>query len=123
MSTPDHLGPSGAAFYSRVSSEYDLSLPEQAALQQIAETMDIIAELESTIRQRGRVDPATGRPSPAVLEVRQHRAILVRLLGLLDLPLDESDGAAPTSTLARSRAAQRAARARWDRQRRGHGAA
>lgn len=119
MNAPGHLGEAGAAFYARVAEEYDLSLPEQAALLQVAETLDTIAELEAAIRKHGRVDPISGKPTPAVQEVRQQRAILVRLLGLLDLPLDESDGAASSSVLARSRAAQKAARARWDRNRKG----
>jgi hypothetical protein len=108
---PAHLGDAGREFYSRVATEYDLTLPEEAALLQVAETIDALTAIESAIRETGAV--VAGRPSPLLVEARQQRAILVRLLGLLDLPLDADP--APRSGMASSRAASRAARARWDR--------
>ncbi|WP_345153360.1 hypothetical protein [Arthrobacter ginkgonis] len=110
--TPAHLGEAGAALFRSAVDEYELSIPERAALAQACETVDTLAELEGAIREHGRI-LASGRPSPLLAEARQQRAILVRLLGLLDLRLDDGEDAAT----ATSRAARKASRARWDKQR------
>ncbi|ADL48485.1 hypothetical protein [Micromonospora aurantiaca (nom. illeg.)] len=111
VAPPAHLGDAGREFFVRVAADYDLTLPEEAALLQVAETIDALAAIEAAIRETGPV--VNGRPSPLLVEARQQRAILVRLLGLLDLPIDEAP--APRSGMAGSRAASKAARARWDR--------
>ncbi len=108
---PGHLGAAGSAFYASATADFDLSIPEAAALQQAAETLDVLSALEEEIRSTGVV--VKGRPSPLLVEARQQRAILVRLLGLLDLRLDEDDD--PTTSA--SRAARAAARSRWNKQR------
>lgn len=113
--TPTHLGDAGAALYSSTVEQYDLSIPESAALLHAAETIDTLRVIEDSIRQTGPVLP-TGKPSPLLAEARQQRAILVRLLGLLDLRLEEPEtpgenGVRPSV----SRAARKAARARWSR--------
>ncbi|WP_164198903.1 terminase [[Micrococcus luteus] ATCC 49442] len=112
---PAHLGPAGRALYEAAVDEFELSLPELAALLQSAETLDTLRIIEDEIRKTGPVLP-TGRPSPLLAEARQQRAILVRLLGLLDLRLDDEEtpgenGVRPSV----SRAARKAARARWSR--------
>jgi hypothetical protein len=111
---PAHLGDSGAALYRSAVEEYDLSIPEAAALLQAAETIDTLRTIEDSIRETGPV--VGGRPSPLLAEARQQRAILVRLLGLLDLRLEEPEtpgenGVRPSV----SRAARKAARSRWSR--------
>ncbi len=113
---PEHLDEAGAALYRDTVNAYYLTLAESAALLQAAETVDTLTELEAELRTRGRVTPA-GKPSPLLVELRQQRAILVRLLGLLDLRDDEDDdGASATAT---SRAARKAARTRWDKMTKG----
>lgn len=112
---PAHLGTAGRALYGAAVTEYDLSLSELAALLQAAETIDTLRVIEDEIRKTGPI-LTTGRPSPLLGEARQQRAILVRLLGLLDLRLDEEEvpgenGVRPSV----SRAARKAARARWSR--------
>jgi hypothetical protein len=112
---PPHLGEAGAALFRSAVEEYDLSIPEGAALLQAAETIDTLRIIEDSIRQTGPV-LATGKPSPLLAEARQQRAILVRLLGLLDLRLEEPEtpgenGVRPSI----SRAARKAARSRWSR--------
>lgn len=112
---PDHLGDSGAALYRSAVEQYDLSIPELAALLQGAEVVDTLRTLEDSIRQNGPIT-ATGRPNPLLSEARQQRAILVRLLGLLDLRLEDPE--APGDSGVRpsvSRAARKAARTRWSR--------
>src|SRR4051794_38165180 len=106
---PSHLGAFGAAFYAEVATGFALSLPEEAALLQVAETLDVLAAVDAGIRETG--PTVNGRPSPLIIEARPQRAILVRLLGLLDLPRD--DATSLPSGLSPFRAASRAAAARW----------
>src|SRR4051812_44964181 len=73
---PRHLGPSDASFYAEVASGFDLSLPEEAALLQVAETLVVLTALDAEIRE---TDPiVNGRPSPLIIEARQQRAILTQ---------------------------------------------
>lgn len=111
---PAHLGDAGRELYSAAVEGFDLTIPETSALLQAAETLDTLRELEDALREHGRITP-TGRPSPLLVELRQQRAILVRLLGLLDLREDEEED----RQTATSRAARAAARKRWDRVRKG----
>lgn len=110
--TPAHLNASGAALFAAAVDSYELSLPELAALLQAAETIDTLRVLEDAIRVTGPV--VNNRPSPLLAEARQQRATLVRLLGVLDLRLDE-DETPDAVRLSTSRAARKAARVRWDR--------
>jgi hypothetical protein len=107
---PAHLGDAGAELYSAAVEGFDLTIPESTALLQAAETLDVLNALENAIRETGPVLP-TGKPSPLLVEARQQRAILVRLLGLLDLRDDDEEDRAT----ATSRAARAAARKRWSR--------
>ncbi|MET4620644.1 hypothetical protein ABIE18_002093 [Arthrobacter sp. 2762] len=109
---PAHLGDAGRSLYVAALEDFELTLPELAALLQAAETIDTLRIIEDEIRSTGPV--VGGRPSPLLAEARQQRAILVRLLGLLDLRLEDSEtpgenGVRPSV----SRAARKAARARW----------
>lgn len=112
---PAHLGAAGRSLYEAAVEEFELSLPELAALLQAAETLDTLRIIEDSIRENGPITEA-GRPNPLLAEARQQRAILVRLLGLLDLRIDDEE--APGENGVRpsvSRAARKAARARWSR--------
>jgi len=104
---PEHLDEAGAAFYAAALEGFELSIPEGAALLQAAETLDVLADLRAALAETGRI--VNGRPSPLLVELRQQRAILVRLLGLLDLSIDETT----VPALSASRAASKAASARW----------
>lgn len=110
---PAHLGEAGRSLYVAAVEEFELSLPEFAALLQAAETIDTLRIVEDSIRENGPIT-STGRPNPLLSEARQQRATLVKLLGLLDLRLDNAE--APGENGVRpsvSRAARKAARARW----------
>lgn len=114
IEVPAHLGTAGRGLYEAAVTEFELSLPELAALLQAAETIDTLRIIEDAIRETGPV--VGGKPSPLLAEARQQRAILVRLLGLLDLRIDDEE--APGENGVRpsvSRAARKAARARWKR--------
>jgi hypothetical protein len=115
LNTPAHLGVSGAALYAAAVEDYDLSIPEAAALLQAAETIDTLRIIEDVIRTTGPVLP-TGRPSPLLAEARQQRAILVRLLGVLDLRLEDDEAPGESGVKpSTSRQARKAARTRWSR--------
>lgn len=111
MATPAHLGAAGAEFHAAVTDDFELSISERAALLQAAETVDVLAALEASIRETGAV--VDGKANPLLVEARQQRNILVRLLGLLDLRDDEEED----SKASTSRSARAAARARWSKQR------
>jgi hypothetical protein len=114
VDVPDHLGAAGAALYRSAAEEYELTIPEHAALLQAAETVDTLRVIEDAIRETGPV--VDGKPSPLLAEARQQRAILVRLLGLLDLRLDEDESPGENGVRPSvSRQARKAARARWSR--------
>jgi hypothetical protein len=115
LEVPAHLGVSGAAFYASAVDDFELSIPELAALLQAAEVLDTLRTLEDEIRTTGPVLPS-GRPSPLLPEARQQRAILVRLLGVLDLRLEDDETPAESGVRPSvSRAARKAARQRWAR--------
>lgn len=107
---PDHLSDAGAGFYGAVLEDHGdrLTLAQQAALLQAAETLDLIAALEAGLREHGPVLP-DGKVSPLAQEIRQQRAILVRLVGLLDLREEGASG----GLMGTSRAASKAASTRW----------
>lgn len=115
LDVPSHLGDSGAAFYASAVDDFELSIPELAALLQAAETVDTLRVLEDSIRQNGPVTPS-GRPNPLLAEARQQRSSLVRLLGVLDLRLEDDEAPGESGVKPSvSRAARKAARKRWAR--------
>lgn len=115
ITVPSHLGVSGAAFYASAVDDFELSIPELAALLQAAEVLDTLRVLEDSIRENGPITPS-GRPNPLLAETRQQRATLVRLLGVLDLRLEDDESPAENGVRpSASRAARKAARSRWAR--------
>lgn len=106
---PEHLNDAGRELYAAAVEGFDLTIPEQTALLQAAETVDVLRALEDTLRETGPILP-TGKPSPLLVEARQQRGVLIKLLGLLDLRDDEEEDAATSA----SRAARKAARSRWN---------
>ena len=104
--------PDGSAL-TTAAADWELSPTETVALAQAARVLDVIADLEAALVASG-VVTAAGRPSPLLPEIRQQRATLVKLLGLLDLRLSEDDDGQPVISPT-SRSARAAARARWSR--------
>src|SRR4051794_16607490 len=82
----------------------ELDEREQTLLAAAASQADDVAVLEADIAERGHV-LESGRLNPCVLEVRQGRTAMGRLLAGIDLP-----GSQSTTALRASKAAQ----ARWD---------
>jgi hypothetical protein len=97
--TPRGLRAPGKRLWVAVTSEFDLDPPEAALLEEACRTRDLLADLRREIAQNPPViDSSQGpRVHPAVVEVRQQRLVLAKLIAGLGLPkglADDEDGAA-----------------------------
>lgn len=125
MKPPRGLGNAGKALWKQIISDLpttadgwraSLDEREQALLFAACRQLDDITRLETEIKKSGAM--ATGSQgqavvNPAVIEARQGRTVLARLLGQIEIP--DEDGK-PTSNA--SQVGRKAAKARWDKQRR-----
>lgn len=107
----------GELFAAAVLEEYELGHDERELLVEACRCLDLLDELHATIEADGRFIPGSRGQvvlHPAVGEARQHRVVLLRILGSLGLALAEGEGGAalPTPTQLRGRAG---AAARWSR--------
>ena len=76
---------------------YELEEHELAQLIEVVRTVDALAELDKAVQRDGVVvsSPQGERAHPALVEARQQRLVLARLLAALRLPAgDEKDGKA-----------------------------
>lgn len=119
MTAPKGLGKRGRALWRSVVSglpdDWEFDDREAALLGLAARQADDLALLEEAIASRGTfVSGSAGQPvlNPAIGEARQARMAIGRLLGQLELP----DGEEEQPRTAAGKRAQRAARARWDRE-------
>lgn len=109
---PITLGPRGRRFWDETLKVYGLNPGELLILQETCRTLDVLDQLDATIRNAG---PLTAGSSgqeivhPAVGEALAQRIALHRLLASLALP--DADG--NTVQTARKTTAKAAARARW----------
>lgn len=99
MTTPRGLRAAGKRLWEAVTSTFDLDPPEAALLEEACRTRDLLADLRAEIAQNPAViDSNQGvRVHPAIVEARQQRLILAKLLTGLGLPrglVDDEDGAA-----------------------------
>ncbi len=90
VKVPAGLKASGAALWRSVVEDFDLSEHERAQLLQAARLTDTLDQLQAVLTTEGPTvpDPATGasKPSPVLVELRQQRITLARLLGALRVP-------------------------------------
>jgi hypothetical protein len=98
---PSSLRAAGKRLWASVAEHYDLEEHERALLVEAARTVDLLDDLEALVRADGAVidSPQGRKANPAVVEVRQQRIALARLLAALRLPAgeegDEQAGARP----------------------------
>lgn len=71
-----------------MADEFELSQAEQQLLLQAARTADLLDALQAELDVHGLTD-AEGRLSPVVVELRQQRITLTRLIASLRLPDDD----------------------------------
>lgn len=110
---PSGLDSRGRRLWSDVTGAFDLEPHELRLLHEACRTCDRLDDLEAVVTREGVT--ATGSTGqvvvhPAVQEARQQRATLTRLLGALDLPVedDRSEADRRVSDMARH-----AAQTRW----------
>lgn len=88
-SPPKGAGPSGRALWSDVVSKYDLEEHELALLREACRTVDDLDSLAAVSAAEGMT--LGTKVHPAVVEARQLRIALARLLGALRLPAGDED--------------------------------
>lgn len=113
---PANFGASGRSLWKSISTGYALRPDEYRVLEDACREMDLVDRMQVELDKPETdliVVGSQGQPvsSPLVQEIRQHRAVIARLLGTLKLP-EEGEG---SSSGERSSQARDAANARWKR--------
>lgn len=82
----------GSRLWKSVADVYDLDEHETAVLRSAVATVDLIDVLQAEIVARGAVveSPQGCKANPAVVEIRQQRLVLARLIAALRLPQGEA---------------------------------
>jgi hypothetical protein len=89
---PAGTGDAGQRLWDSVCEQYDLETHELVLLREATATLDVLAELDTAVRRDGTLTPSGSKVHPAVVESRQQRIVLARLMAALRLPSgDESD--------------------------------
>src|SRR3954453_1165781 len=80
----------GARLWNRVLADYELSEPELVLLREACRTADAVEELHGYVHEQGTM--VDGRANPALVELRQQRILLARLVVALRVPLNDDGG-------------------------------
>lgn len=90
---PAGLKSAGRKLWLSVVDEYDLDEHERALLLEAARTVDALDLLDAEVRRDGAVVPSPqgDKANPALVEARQQRIALARILAALRLPAGEDD--------------------------------
>jgi hypothetical protein len=113
LPAPTKLGPKARKVWTEITGVYDLRTDELLVLEDCCREIDIVERLEEEFRDAPTmVKGSMGQlvASPMLQELRQHRAVVARLLKQLNLPDEDGRQGQSTSDLAR-----KAANARWSR--------
>jgi hypothetical protein len=96
---PAGLKAGGRKLWRSVTEDFELGEHELSILLEASRTVDALDALETIIRDEGvtNVSPQGVRAHPALVEARQQRVTLAKLVASLRIPLedDESAGRAP----------------------------
>lgn len=94
--TPPGLKAGGKKLYKSITSDYELGSHELSILLEAARTVDALDELEKMVREEGvtNVSPQGVRAHPALVEARQQRVTLAKLVASLRIPIEEEEGGA-----------------------------
>ncbi|MER7459217.1 hypothetical protein [Micromonospora sp. NPDC126480] len=96
---PRGLGTAGRRLWKAVVEEFDLTEQELALLRQAARTADLCDRLQAVVDEEGPMVAAKDdgtRAHPALVELRQQRITLARLLVALRVPIGEDEEPART---------------------------
>ena len=91
---PAGTGPGGRRLWRDIVTRFDLAEAEVAILREAARTVDQLDRLDEVVRRDGVTTPE-GRPHPALVESRQLRITLARLIAAMRLPDDDLEDARP----------------------------
>jgi hypothetical protein len=92
--TPAGLKAAGSRLWRQVSADYELDEHEEAILLEACRTRDVLTQLDARARLDGPLldSPQGLKAHPAVVEARQQRIVLARLLTSLRLPSGDEAG-------------------------------
>ena len=97
--TPSGLKAGGRKLWRSVTDDYELGEHELSVLLEAARTVDALDQLQAIVRDEGvtNVSPQGVRAHPALVEARQQRVTLAKLIASLRIPFeeDENTGKAP----------------------------
>lgn len=96
--TPSGLKAGGRKLWRSVTDEFELGEHELTILLEAARTVDALEALEKIVRDEGvtNVSPQGVRAHPALVEARQQRVTLAKLVASLRIPLDDEQEATRT---------------------------
>jgi hypothetical protein len=84
---PRGAGASGARLWRQVLGKYGLEAHELVVLREAVRTADLVDKLSALIDRAGLIGD-DGKMAPAVVEIRQQRIVLARLLSSLRIPAE-----------------------------------
>ena len=90
---PQGLSDAGQRLWQAIAADFELGEHELVLLREAAATADQIDQLQAVIVSEGpMVDSPQGRRThPAVIETRQQRITLARLLAALRIPMEDEE--------------------------------
>ena len=91
-SPPTGTGAAGRRLWVSVVSDYEMDEHELAVLVEATRTVDLLDELNAAVRSEGAIveSPQGRKAHPAVVEARQQRVVLARLLAAMRMPVGEA---------------------------------
>ncbi len=110
---PPGLAPAGRRLWRAVLSDFELAEHEVVLLRQAASVVDLCDELAAVVAAAGPLMVTRlGEPRvhPAVVELRQQRLVLARLVVALRVPLGDQEDQSPTVSSPAARLQRRGLR-------------
>ena len=93
--TPAGLKAGGKKLWRSVTADFELGEHELSILLEASRTVDALEALQEIVRAEGvtNVSPQGVRAHPALVEARQQRVTLAKLVASLRIPLDDAEDA------------------------------
>jgi len=95
---PDGLGPSGRRLWRAILVDFELAEHEMSLLRQACRVADLCDRLQEVVDAEGPLTTTRlgeQKPHPGVVELRQQRLVLARLIVALRVPLGDQEEAVP----------------------------
>lgn len=93
--TPAGLKAGGRKLWRSVTDDFELGQHELSILVEASRTVDALDELEAIVREEGVTNTSAQgvRAHPALVEARQQRVTLAKLVASLRIPLEDTEEA------------------------------